>query len=418
MSNDTQQSSSATPSVDSSLLQQQLQQLALSKWFTVFLSGLIAIAPFAIDVYLPSMSEIASHFNTDMAAANLTLSSYLIGNAIGQFFGGSLSDQLGRRPVGIFGLLLFIVSSVFIIFAPSIEWVQFFRVSQALGGGFAAVIVMASVRDVYPSSEVGSRYANVVMVVYLAPLVAPIIGAVLTLVGWQSVFVFLVAYASLCLLVLFFFVPETLAHKPKRFEVSGLFRGYQYVIQHKINGDRAGLKLAFFSGLSAAVFLSFLVNSAMIYMHFFGLNAFQFAVAFACNALMLMAGNRIAAKMMKQGGELQILNKAHLIQLGLLLVLVFSVAAQAYNFWSVFILLQLTLLIHGAIVSLAGAAFIKNFEVHSGSASSLMATLRLVIGGLLGGAAALWSEGHLLPVLFAMLGAQVLARLVLMSLKK
>ena len=133
---------------------------------------------------------------------------------------------------------------------------------------------------------------------------------------------------------------------------------------------------------------------------------------------MLMAGNRIAAKMMKQGGELQILNKAHLIQLGLLLVLVFSVAAQAYNFWSVFILLQLTLLIHGAIVSLAGAAFIKNFEVHSGSASSLMATLRLVIGGLLGGAAALWSEGHLLPVLFAMLGAQVLARLVLMSLKK
>lgn len=394
-----------------------IANLASTRWFTVFLSGLIAIAPFAIDVYLPSMSSMSEYFDASMAATNLTLSSYLIGNAIGQFFGGSLSDQLGRRPIGLVGLALFIVSSVLIIFAPSIEWVQFYRITQALGGGFASVIVMAQVRDVYPTSEVGKRYANVLMVVYLAPLIAPIIGAGLTLIGWQSVFVFLTAYATLCFVILFLFVPETLAVKPERFQVSALFKGYVYVIQHKTNGDRAGLKLAFFGGFSAAVFLSFLVNSAMIYMHYFALSPFQFAIAFACNALMLMSGNRIAASFMNRYPDMLLLRRAHLVQLLMLFVLVLSVAAGAYNFWSVFIVLQLVLLIHGGIVSLSGAAYIKHFEVHSGSAASLKATLRLVIGGSVGGVAAFYSEGQLLPILFAMLGVQVLARLILMSVK-
>ena len=77
------------------------QTLQTSVMFMVFLGAMSALAPLSVDAYLPVLGQLAEHFKVDLAAVNLTISAYLIGNALGQFFGGALSDQLGRKPVGL-----------------------------------------------------------------------------------------------------------------------------------------------------------------------------------------------------------------------------------------------------------------------------------------------------------------------------
>ena len=109
----------------------------------VFVAGLAALAPFAVDAYLPTLPDLADSMNASMSEANLTVSAFMFGMAIGQFFGGPLSDQLGRKAIGLAGLFLFAFSSLAIVFAGTIETIQALRVTQAIGGGFASVVCMA-----------------------------------------------------------------------------------------------------------------------------------------------------------------------------------------------------------------------------------------------------------------------------------
>ena len=188
---------------------QSAQALRGSNLFLLFLGGVVALAPLSIDAYLPAIPAMAVYFDVNIVAVNLSLSTYVLGAAMGQFFGGALSDFLGRRRLGIAGLLMFVVCSLLITVATSIEKVWLLRALQALGGGVASVICMAQVRDIYPPEEVGKKIANVILVMLVAPTVAPMIGALLMQLGWKSIFYFLALYAGLYLMIYFFYVPET-----------------------------------------------------------------------------------------------------------------------------------------------------------------------------------------------------------------
>ena len=147
-----------------------VQTLRNSQWFLVFLGGLVALTPLSIDAYLPAMPDMAGHFATDFTAVNLTLTLYVLGSAAGQFFGGALSDHLGRRPLGLLGLLVFVLASLLITVATSIQQVWLLRVLQALGGGVASVICMAQVRDIFTAEEVPVKIANIILIMLLAPI--------------------------------------------------------------------------------------------------------------------------------------------------------------------------------------------------------------------------------------------------------
>ena len=83
------------------------QALRGSNLFLVFLGGLVALGPLSIDAYMPVMPDMAAYFKVDVVAVNLTIAAYIFGGALGQFFAGTLSDHLGRRPLGLVGLLVF-----------------------------------------------------------------------------------------------------------------------------------------------------------------------------------------------------------------------------------------------------------------------------------------------------------------------
>ena len=392
---------------------QSVQALRGSSFFLVFLGGLIALAPLSIDAYMPALPDMAIYFGVEIAAVNLTLTTYLLGSALGQLFGGALSDHLGRRPVGLVGLLLFVIASLLITAATDIGQVWALRALQALGGGAASVVCMAQVRDVYPANLVPRKIANVMLVMLVAPMVAPTIGAVLMQLGWKSVFYFLAAYTGFYLLVYFFYLPETNAKGRRALTLSTLLGSYITVLRHRVRGKPVAQRLTAFSACGAGIFLSYLTNAAFIYMQHFGLGEFEFAAAFAAGGLAIMAGNRVAAALMGRHPPLRILRWANTLHLVVVAAGVAGSWLLPHSLPAGMAVLFLIMGIGGAVAPSASGFYMSLFDENAGSAASLSTTLIFMVGALFGALAALLSADGLTPIFLVMLAAGTLARLAL-----
>src|SRR5688572_25480221 len=181
------------------------------------LGALTAMGPLAIDMYLPTLPTIARDFGTTTAAVQVSLAVYFAGIAIGQAFYGPMSDRVGRKPALYFGLVVFIVSSIGCALAGSVQSLIVFRFLQALGGCAPLVIPRAVVRDHF--DQLGSvRMLSVLMLVMgLAPILAPLVGGQLLVnFGWRSVFWVLAAYGAFWLVIVTMFLPESLPPARRR----------------------------------------------------------------------------------------------------------------------------------------------------------------------------------------------------------
>ena len=166
----------------------------------------------------------AAAFGVSIVSLKNTLSVFLIGYAVGQFFGGSFSDQIGRKRVGYIGPRSLHRRERAIAFTQDVEQMLVLRFLQAIGGGFSTVICMATVRDIYPVEELGRRFATVTMVVLVAPLVAPVLGAFLLPFGWETIFIVKAAYAAILLGRYALLVPETRRGHMANLSVRSIFR--------------------------------------------------------------------------------------------------------------------------------------------------------------------------------------------------
>ena len=160
---------------------------------TVLLAALSAIGPLTTDMYLPSLPDIARLLGASTAQTQLTVSSYLVGFAVGQIFYGPLADRHGRKPVLLGAMALYCVASLACALSTSIEMLIAARALQALGGSGGIVLARAIVRDLYSGARAGRELSLIGAVMALAPVLAPLIGGVLqTAFGWRSVFFTLV----------------------------------------------------------------------------------------------------------------------------------------------------------------------------------------------------------------------------------
>ena len=393
-------------------------ELRESRLYVVFLACMVAVGPLSMDVYLPSLQVIADHFKADIAAVNLTISSFMIGSAIGQFLGGAMSDQLGRKTIGLTGVGIFLVSTLLILFAENIQTVQFLRVTQALGSGFASVVCLAQIRDLYPKEEVMKRFANVMFIMFLAPLLAPFLGATLVQFGWHYIFLFLIGWGSIIFVIYIFCIPETVIDKADRFTFPELFTGYLRVLTHRVDGRITASRYILFAGFSSSIFMTFLTNSGMIYMQYFEVSSYQFAFIFSAHGLMLMLGNRVAVKLASSRPGLKVLRGLNLLQL-ILTTLLFSITLL--GLYSLGVILVFTLIImafNGAINPTTSGLFITYFDKNAGAAASLNTTTVFIFGGVIGGLAALLANGELLPIFMLMMLASMIARCVLLTIRE
>ncbi|SEA47122.1 multidrug effflux MFS transporter [Variovorax sp. YR216] len=199
------------------------------RWaLAVLLAVLGMLGPFSIDTYIPAFSGIAHSIGATPVEMQQTLSAYLFGFAFMNLFHGALSDSFGRRPVVLWGLVVFTVASLGCALSQTIGWLVFFRALQGLSTGAGIVVSRAVIRDMFPPAEAQRVMSQVTIYFGIAPAIAPIVGGFLFVhLGWHSIFWFLVAVGVILWTANYKLLPETLHQSHRQpFEIRHLLRGY------------------------------------------------------------------------------------------------------------------------------------------------------------------------------------------------
>ncbi|MEM5583627.1 multidrug effflux MFS transporter [Roseibium sp. AS2] len=173
-------------------------------------AGLVAIGPISMALYTPAMPALVEAFGTSDSAVKLTLTAYFAGFALAQLISGPITDALGRKPVTLAFLTLYLISSVLATFAPTVEFMIGARALQGVGAAIGIAVSRAIVRDQF-TGQASSRIMNAIaMMLALGPAISPTIGGVvLELFGWQEVFWCMVIYGALLMIAVVVFQVET-----------------------------------------------------------------------------------------------------------------------------------------------------------------------------------------------------------------
>lgn len=385
------------------------------KQLSLLLALLVAIMPFSIDTYLPAMPMMADALNSNVHSIEKSLSVYLVGAALGQLFGGSLSDLKGRKPICLIGLLIFVISTACITQISQADHLIALRLIQGAGAGMATVIVSAMVRDRYTGSQAAQMFATIGIIIMIAPAVAPMVGALIQgMWGWQAIFGFLLLYGMILLGCMYQYLPHNQPQRePNEAFWSGVLGRYQSVLKHK---EAMGFLLL--QGFCFSCMFVFLTESSWVYQHHYGLSQTQYAWAFMFNIVAMATFNRMTAWRLKKGSA-----PKNLLRAGLAIQVM---AASALLAWSLValpplpvmvLLLMLTIGAQGLIVPSNQAIYMSYFSREAGSANALLGACMQMIAALIG-----WSTAELhaatagkLTVMPAMMFASTLCAIIAIS---
>lgn len=356
---------------------------------TAFLAALSAIGPLTTDMYLPSLPDIARLLGATTAQTQLTISSYLLGFAVGQIFYGPLADRHGRKPVLLGAMALYCAASLACALSTSIEMLIAARALQALGGSGGIVLARAIVRDLYSGARAGRELSLIGAVMALAPVLAPLIGGVLqTGFGWRSVFFTLVGAGLAGAAIVWPLMPETLKQRAADpVSPATMLRSYRVVTRNPAYLAYLGLASTSFAGLFA-----WISGSSFVLQYLYGLTPFQFGVAFAVGSVGYMAGTTLAARLvMRHGLDRTLgLGAAGMAAGGLAMVL--AVALGLTTAASLVLPMALYLAGLGMVLPQAIAGAMTPFPERAGAASALLGFVQqsgsalcgVVVGALLG----------------------------------
>jgi DHA1 family bicyclomycin/chloramphenicol resistance-like MFS transporter len=259
---------------------------------SIVLAGLAALAPFAIDTYLPAFPalEVALHGTPLHLQQSLTF--YLLPYALMTLWHGAISDSIGRITTIKWGLGVFVLASIGCAFAPNVETLWFFRALQGLSGGAGNVVARAMVRDLFEGPQAQRVMATVQMLFGIAPAVAPIIGGVLLGIHWQAIFIFLALYAALSLWAAMRYLPETMP-KAKRLPLSAkqVLKDYRIIF-----GDKEFNYVVFALGANFAGFFLYVLASPVFLVKHLGLNQHQFGYMFIPTVCGMILGSYLAKR--------------------------------------------------------------------------------------------------------------------------
>ncbi|MCH4812069.1 multidrug effflux MFS transporter [Vreelandella neptunia] len=373
-----------------------------------------ALAPFAIDAYLPAMGIIAESIGASIHRTELSISVFLFGFALGQLCFGPLSDRMGRKPVLLGGLVVFMLASLAITTVDTLSSLLAWRFVQALGGGACVVNSAAIVRDCFSGREAAKVMSTMAMIMMLAPLVAPAVGSLLLHVaGWWLIFVFLAVYAGFLLWLLGTRLPETRDMSLPAASPRQVIRNYASVLKHREGMGYICAVAASFAGLFA-----FVTASPFLYLDYFGLSPGTYPLVFGVNVLVIALSNRVNIHLLRKRTPQQNLRLGLLIQLiaalGLVLV-------TALNMASLFIVVPLIMLFTGMIGLItpnAISSLLDHFGHISATATALLGGIQFTCGALAGVMVGLFEVEHLWPMVLTMLGAALLGNIGVRKLTK
>lgn len=261
------------------------------------LGGLIALGPLTIDMYLPALPTITSELGTTSSTIQLTLTGTLIGLALGQLVIGPLSDALGRRRPLLFGTALHLLASLAIIIAPNVYVLGGLRVLQGVGAAAGSVIAMAIVRDLFTGRAAATLLSRLILVMGVAPVIAPTLGGeLLRVTSWRGIFAALAVYGLIIIPLTAWTLRETLP--PERRSSPGvgrILRTYAGLLR-----DRAFVGLVLVAGLAMAGLFGYIAGSSFVFQEEYGLDQQEFGMVFGAGAVWLIAATQLNAYLLRR----------------------------------------------------------------------------------------------------------------------
>ena len=266
---------------------------------TALLAALSAIGPLTTDMYLPSLPDIAQQLDASTAQVQFTISSYLLGFAVGQILYGPISDHHGRKPVLLAAIALYCVASLVCALSSSIEMLNVARAFQAVGGSGGIVLTRAIVRDIYSGARAGRELSVIASVMALAPVLAPVAGGLVqTAFGWHAVFLVLVIAGVAGAGIVAMLLPETLnSRAAEPLSPFSMLRSYRVVARNSGYLAYLAITAASYAGLFA-----WISGAAFVLQNLYGLTPFRFGVAFALGSVGYMTGSALAARLVTRLG--------------------------------------------------------------------------------------------------------------------
>ena len=267
---------------------------ANSKLFLVLLLGVLsAFGPFVVDLYLPSLPQLASFFETSASMTQLTLTTAMIGLAVGQLLLGPLSDKFGRKIPLIISWVIYIISTVLIVFSPNIATMIVLRVIQGLSSAGSVVISRAVATDLYRGREMTRFFGLLMTINGIAPIISPILGSLLLeYISWKGVFVFLALIGVIVLFFCFRLKESLSAENRLQGSIFATFSTFGVIIKNRLFMSYVGIE----SFLLGAMF-AYIAASPFILQSFYGLSAFIFSLCFGANGAALVIGANIGGKL-------------------------------------------------------------------------------------------------------------------------
>lgn len=367
-----------------------------------------ALGAMTTDMYLPSLPEVANELDTGMSQVQFTIAGTLIGGAFGQLFIGPLSDRYGRRAPVFVGLTIHVIASIAAAFALSVGPLFILRMLQGVGNASAAVVAVAVIRDRMSGAEASGLLSRLMLVIGIAPLLAPTIGAALAhLWGWRSVFIVLGMLGAALFLIVWKFLPETLPLERRVTSTRAVMGSYRVLLT-----DGRFLAYAFLPGLTLGSLFAYVAGSPFVLRDGFNLSPGQFSLLFAINGVGLVIAAQTNAALVKKFAPVRIMRLAAPLAVMFALALLATAATGFGGLMGLLVPLFLLLTASSFIPPNASALALTRHGDRAGAAAAFIGALQAGTAGITAPIVGALG-GDALAMALVMLGAVTLSFAVL-----
>ncbi|OOG77931.1 Bcr/CflA family drug resistance efflux transporter [Algoriphagus sp. A40] len=363
------------------------------------LGALCTISPFSIDMYLPGFPEMARDLNTSISNIQLSLTGYLVGIAIGQLFYGPLLDKYGRRKPLYVGLGIYVLASVGCALSQSVENLILMRFLQAIGGCAGMVSAQAMVRDIFPVGKTAQVLSLLTLVIAVSPMIAPTVGGYVTaFYNWHWVFIILAILTVLIWIGAVLVLPKgaepdhEVSLKPTK-----VWKNYGLVLQ-----NRQFLVYMLVGGLAGAAPFAYIASSADVFMNIYQVSEQTYGWIFGILAFAMIGSTQLNHILLRKYKSQQIIHFSLHYQVFTGLLLIIGIYAQILNVYTLVGLMFLFLTAHGLNSPNTAALSLAPFSRNAGSASALLGSMRMAMGGVVSAVISLFHNGTAMPMVMGM----------------
>jgi DHA1 family bicyclomycin/chloramphenicol resistance-like MFS transporter len=376
--------------------------------FALILGGVTACGPLSIDMYLPALPQLTGALSASSTAVQSTLTTVLLGLALGQLVAGPVSDSVGRRMPLLAGLVVYVVASVLCSLSGSVPLLTVLRFVQGFGAAAGMVIARAAVRDLFHGVEVTRFYSSLALVTGLSPILAPVIGGqILRYTDWRGVFVVLAGLGVSLSVVVALVLPETKpVHWRQPAHVGATLRTFSGLLR-----EPSFLGNALAAGFAMAAMFAYASGSSFVFQNIYGMSPQTFSLVFAANAIGLVGGAQLNARLVGRVADEARLLVGALTAAGLVGAgMVIMVIAHA-PLWMVFSTLFVMIASLGfGNPNMMMLALARHRET-AGSASALLGVCQFVVGALSAPLVGMGGLGSALPMALVMFAVVIVALL-------